>query len=37
MPPLMKTVEGKKVVNALAATKEAIKDNKAVVARWALG
>jgi hypothetical protein len=34
---LIKTIEGNDVVNSLAAIKEKMKDNKAIVARFALG
>jgi len=37
MPLLIRTVEGKNVVKVLAARKEKMNDNKAIIARWALG
>jgi hypothetical protein len=37
MPLLTRTVDGKNVVKVLAAMKEKMKDNKAIVARCALG
>jgi hypothetical protein len=36
-PPVTRTVDGKNVVNVLAAMNEKIKDSKVIVARCALG
>jgi hypothetical protein len=37
MPLLIRTIDGKNVVNALATIKEKMKDSRAIVARLALG